>query len=421
MRSIYITIYALFFLCLNGTAQTEPIPFALNTTKENRAKEYRNLVNNSINKNLSLVLSDSTEEYWEDAFYAMESINYRSVLVDKKIYSAFDSLEKRTVGFQRALLELAWAIYPTEFVLQIRSFIKQTRSLKIFAIGAEYILMNKKDKATLNLLRLDFTNLNSVIHVSYPDPIIISLVERLNKKYNKTPPLADLLDTGFLKNQIVLYSFQRKNRNYPGLAMVRGKDGRFIKEETGKYFFVSQLARSMSNMPGYLTNGNTPQGIFKITGFDVSKGSFIGPTTNIQMVLPFERSPDVADSIPQLLGHDYKKLLPASWQEYHPVFEAYYAGRAGRTEIIAHGTTVNPAYYKHQPWYPISPTQGCLCSKEIWSEINGIRLVSDQQKLVNALQKAGGANGYCVVIEIDDQQKLVSLQEILPYLNKKIK
>ena len=122
-------------------------------------------------------------------------------------------------------------------------------------------------------------------------------------------------------------------------------------------------------MPGYLTNGNTPQGIFKITGFDVSKGSFIGPTTNIQMVLPFERSPDVADSIPQLLGHNYKNLLPASWQDYHPVFEAYYAGRAGRTEIIAHGTTVNPAYYKQQPWYPISPTQGCLCTKEIWSEI----------------------------------------------------
>jgi hypothetical protein len=41
---------------------------------------------------------------------------------------------------------------------------------------------------------------------------------------------------------------------------------------------------------------------------------------------------------------------------------------------------------------------------------------SDQQKLVNALKAAGGPNGYCIVIEIDDQQKPVSLSDILPYL-----
>jgi hypothetical protein len=44
---------------------------------------------------------------------------------------------------------------------------------------------------------------------------------------------------------------------------------------------------------------------------------------------------------------------------------------------------------------------------------------SDQQKLVDVLKAAGGANGYCVVIEIDDQQKPISLAEILPYLNFK--
>jgi hypothetical protein len=44
---------------------------------------------------------------------------------------------------------------------------------------------------------------------------------------------------------------------------------------------------------------------------------------------------------------------------------------------------------------------------------------SDQQKLVDAVKKAGGADGYCIVIEIDDQQKPVSVNEILPYLNNK--
>jgi hypothetical protein len=198
--------------------------------------------------------------------------------------------------------------------------------------------------------------------------------------------------------------------------MVRSKDGKFIKDATGKYFAVPQLARSVTNMPGYLSNGNTPQGMFKIFGFAVSQGSFIGPTTNIQMVLPYEHSTDVSDSVTQSLGDNYRVLLPSSWKNYYPFYEAYYAGKAGRTEIIAHGTTVNPAYYAKQPYYPLTPTQGCLCTKEIWSAVDGKRIESDQQKLVDAVKKAGGANGYCVVIEIDDQQKPVSLKDILPFL-----
>lgn len=51
---------------------------------------------------------------------------------------------------------------------------------------------------------------------------------------------------------------------------------------------IPQLARSISNLPYYLTNGNTPQGLYRITGTDISENKWIGPTTNIQMVMPFE-------------------------------------------------------------------------------------------------------------------------------------
>ena len=104
-----------------------------------------------------------------------------------------------------------------------------------------------------------------------------------------------------------------------------------------------------------------------------------------------------------------------------PLYESFYAGKAGRTEIIAHGTTINTDYYRNQSFYPLTPTQGCLCTREIWSTVNGKRVESDQQKLVDALKVAGGANGYCMVIEIDDQQKPVSINEILPYLKNKTK
>ena len=89
---------------------------------------------------------------------------------------------------------------------------------------------------------------------------------------------------------------------------------------------------------------------------------------------------------------------------------------AGRTEIIAHGTTIDPNYYAGKPYYPLTPTEGCLCTKEIW---NGKRIESDQEKLVNGLLQAGGANGYCVVIEIDDKNEPVMLKDLMPYLSVK--
>src|SRR5436309_8356666 len=88
---------------------TQPVPFIFKgALKQNRQQLYRNLVNN-INKDLSLPLTDSTEENWEDAFAAMELINYKSAWTDHKIFTAFSNIQKRTIEFQRALLELAYA------------------------------------------------------------------------------------------------------------------------------------------------------------------------------------------------------------------------------------------------------------------------------------------------------------------------
>jgi hypothetical protein len=228
---------------------------------------------------------------------------------------------------------------------------------------------------------------------------------------------------GFLQNHTILYSFQRRNRNYPGLAMIRDSLGNFVMDEQGNIFSVPQLARSINNLPYYLTNGNTPQGIFRMHGFDTSTTTFIGPTTNIQLTMPFETSLQhffIDSTITDELWTEdwYKKLLPYTLKNSATLYESFYAGKAGRTEIIAHGTTVDPEYYTGALYYPQTPTMGCLCTKEIWSETDGKRLESDQQKLVSALQAAGGANGYCVVIEIDDAQKPVSPAEILSLLKQ---
>ncbi len=396
------------------TAQNT-VPYAKQTTAENRQKEYNSLVTH-INENLSLPLTAATEADWQDAFEAMELLNYRTPFIDTRIHTVADTLANRSTAFQKAILQLLYSVYPKDFVPQIISLAKNTNDPKLFAMCSEYLFLNGKTETYKTILLKRITEMQQQPGAATEDPFFIVLRSKLLLTDLQQPTLGDLLVNTFLPGEMLMYSFQRKNRNYPGLVMVRNKDGKFIKDAAGKYFAVPQLARSSTNMPGYLSNGNTPQGIFKIFGFAVSQGSFIGPTTNIQMVLPYEQSADVSDSVTRSLGDNYRILVPDSWKNYYPFYEAYYAGKAGRTEIIAHGSTVNPAYYVNQPYYPLTPTQGCLCTKEIWSTVDGKRIESDQQKLVNAVKAAGGANGYCIVIEIDDQQKAVSIKDILPFL-----
>jgi len=425
-KKVYIIIAFILCFCVNLFAQSgPPLPLYANEAvvkeaiKINREKIYHNIVNHSITKNLSLPLTDSTEEYWQDAFYAIELINYRSAWVDGKIKQALDSIEKRSVGFQRALLELAYSVYRGKFTGTIYRLMQRTTEPRIFAMAAEYYLASGTDQNAWDKVVRTFskrTDKDDGIAAYYG--LLTGLISGYSAKKDLSQFISDLKNA--VPGQILLISFQRKNRNYPGLAVVREKNGNFIRNDNGDLFHVPQLARSLSNLPFYLTNGNTPQGIFRMNGFDVSKSMAIGPTTNIQLMMPYETSPRfflndnaLADTV--WTEELYKKIIPENLKDYLPLYESFYASKAGRTEIIAHGTTVNTEYYKGQPWYPHTPTEGCLCTKEIWSAVNGKRLESDQQKLVNALKTAGGAYGYCIVIEIDDQQRPVTINDILPH------
>jgi hypothetical protein len=287
---------------------------------------------------------------------------------------------------------------------------------------AEYIFQQKRDSSFAH-------NINKIIETKFGDQGIIDPVlymlqvrisENIKQVFLSKKLLAELLSKKFLPGQTVMYSIQRKNRDYPGLVLIRNGNGDFIKDSNGIIFSTPQLARSTTNLPFYLRGGNTPQGIFLMHGFGVSMSSFIGPTANVQLSMPVEasikafmRDSSISDTIWNI--DYYNKLIPEDFKNYLPLYYSYYAGQAGRTEIIAHGTTIDPNIYSNKPWFPLTPSQGCLCTKELW---NGKRIDSDQQKLVNALLKAGGANGYCVVIELDDKQSAVTLADVFPFLNR---
>ena len=129
-----IPLLVCLFIALHCNAQTSNDIFAKNTTATNRIKEYRSLVNNSINKNLSLPLTDSTEDNWQDAFSASELLRYHTPWVDGRIRKGFDSIQSRSLTFQRSFLELIYTNYSKAFIPQVVSFLNYTENSKLFAM-----------------------------------------------------------------------------------------------------------------------------------------------------------------------------------------------------------------------------------------------------------------------------------------------
>lgn len=414
-------IFALFFLAFANNqvfAQYDVPLYASYTTVKARARMMEQVHKNTITANLSLPLNDSTEENWMDAFSAMEVFNIKTQLTQAKTESVFAQFTQRSTDFQRAFLEMIYTLYPGQYTSNVVSLLDSTSHTKIFAMMAEYVLQSKNPDFNTLITEKINSRFGDLI---FSDSILVPLLAQLqpaSTTFTKKELLEAVFSKSFLPGQTIMYSFQRQNRDYPGLVLIRNANGIFIKDSTGQFFNIPQLARSITNLPYYLTNGNTPQGLFRMFGFSISMSNFIGPTANVQMGMPFEikkrkylGDSSIRDSIFMLA--DYKKLLPKSLENYFPIYGAYYAGRAGRTEIIAHGTTVDPSLYTSQKYYPLTPTQGCLCTYETW---NGARLESDQQKLINGLLKAGGAYGYVLVLEIDNKEEAVTLNDLLPYL-----
>ncbi|MGE5352718.1 MAG: hypothetical protein ACM3P0_11590, partial [Acidobacteriota bacterium] len=249
------------------------------------------------------------------------------------------------------------------------------------------------------------------------DPILLMLKYRLAKTKGIIPDIAGLLKHDFWRGKTVIFSFQRKDRNYEGITVVRRADGKFQKDSAGNIFHINHLARSISNLPGYLTNGNAPEGIYSVQKIDTSDNIFIGKTPLIATALPFEISPDLFFKDSKLKGVSwsidlYRKMLPSSWVDYFPIYEAFYAGMAGRSEIVMHGTTIDPEFYKNDPYYPNTPSMGCMTAKEIYSPEDGRIISSDQEKLINAFSGFNGKEAYLVVINIDEKKEKLNFSEI---------
>ena len=322
------------------------------------------------------------------------------------LLEALPTLGSRDPDMQRALLTAAHTLYPAESAPLLWPLLPQLTASKPFAIAA-YTLLQADPAAAPRLLGL--------LPLQFPawadDPRLSALMQRLQPSAATQPPLAELLAAPLRPGYPVIVSLQRPGRQQMGLALVRGADGRFVRDAAGRLFASPQLALARSSLPGTLTNGNTPQGLFTLVGAGTATNPNIGPTPYLHSKLPVEATPaefehveagGVADWSEAL----YESYLPDSWRGWAPIKEAWLAGRAGRDELLVHGTTLNPAYYAGASYFPGTPQQGCMISNEDWDPASGRLLASRQLALAQAYAAAGARAdlaGYLIVVELPGQ------------------
>lgn len=355
------------------------------------------------------------EPRYQSAFWAISQFHFDQPEVLEGFRKTIEGFRTAGLETRRSCLEALHALNPGHVQSLLWEWLPRETNPKVFAMAA-LILHRQRPGFSIEIQQLTARK--------WPDhakhPILSVLMEQLSgsnaAKAIERPSMSSLFKHQTSTGTRNVYSFQRWDRNQPGMAIVQGGDGRFLRDSTGKLIVITQLARSGSDLPFYITNGNTPQGIFRIQGIGVSRNLYIGPTPNLQLLMPFEGHwsdyllPENRDSINQ--EQAYLARLPEDWRSYHPMMEAFQAGRAGRTEIIAHGTTIDPDYFTGKPFHPISPTLGCLCAKEIWDPETGKLKDSDQLLLTETYLRATGRDGYLFVINLDDAGRPVTREEI---------
>ena len=318
------------------------------------------------------------------------------------LLQSLPGLAARDAEFQRALLTAAHTLYPAESAPLLWPLLPQLTASKPFAIAA-YTLLQADPAAAERLRR--------IVPAQFPswsdDARLTALMQRLMPAGDAPPPLPDLLAAPLRPGFAAIFSLQRPGRQDMGLALVRGADGRFLRKAGGELFAQPQLALARTGLPGTITNGNTPQGVFTIVGAGTATNPNIGPTPYLHSKLPVEAA--VAEfehaELPQAAWSEavYESFLPPAWQRFAPIKEAWLAGRAGRDDLLIHGTTINPAYYAGTRYHPGTPQQGCMISSEDWDAATGRLLGSRQLTLAQAYASAAARPdlaGYLVVVEL---------------------
>jgi hypothetical protein len=390
-------LFLMVFFTTNGNGQfysMDSLFYAEGTTIK-RQESKKKLEHEYIAKLYGKNMDSITSNQWQRALWAIGFLNDKRPNTIILMQNALKRYWLFSPYLQKLLLENVFALKGNMFSSQVNELCGNFKNLKQALIAEAYLGRCKKKNKRLDEVILNLASTDTALYNAY---IFSKVCTNLNiKDFNR------IIDYNTVMNCPLIISLQPNDRTTEGVAIIKNVDGSLVKGANNKVFSSPQLARSVNNMPWYISNGNTPQGLFAIKGIGVSDNAFIGKTPNLQLVMPGE-----VPAFEFFEGYDSTVtdyILPYFYENfdfYGPnsaLWQSFYAGKAGRTEIIAHGTTVNPDYYKGEPYFPNTPTMGCLSSIELYDPKTGKCIKSNQLALVNAFLSTGFTTGYLLVVE----------------------
>ena len=380
-----------FFLgCFGlGFFQSNAFPFASNQARKSLLIKLNDSIINPSAKDFLANKKINWQSYaWATAFLIDDSKQNFAVL--QKALQNYNQLDKPDL---QKVFEIVYACFPNQFVSEIQKIAEnESENEKIFASAINYLSQN--NVAVNYLIDSKFTNSNH--------PINQALRNQFQSNYHPISyaDLKKILDYNKTKKIKFLYSIQHKDRNKVGKVFIQSENG-LLAKENGKVILIDQLARSATNLPMYITNGNTPVGLFKIDSLAKSENVFIGPTVSFITFLPFECEASLFYNSPttNFTLENYLSFFPKKLRNNTLLQQTFWAGKAGRSEIHFHGTTIDQNLYIGKEFYPQTPSMGCLCSKETWDK-DGNLIESSQQKLVNTWLKTPSEKGYAYILEL---------------------
>lgn len=378
----FIVLLLLFF---NYAQCQNPNYFTAQKTRDSISQALKT----SIHQTIELPFTERYFPKYKGSFWAMQLMLYKPANYYKQLPQQISKLATTPAYFQYSFLEMLYTLYPKQYAKNLVAIWQHLSTPKIKSLALEYLA-----QASIFPKVADTS-------IFYKSPHYSCYKERwIKPKPLQLPTKNACLQNNFLPNEDVVISFQHKDRNKPGYVLFRTKNHTWLKDKNGKIAKYTQLARSISNLPYYLTNGNTPQGLYKIAGIDTSDNAWIGQTPNLQIRLPFEDDLAPFFSSDTNYVNSYSNIL-GSLKKYPQLQQSFMAGKLGRSEIIAHGTTINPAFYKNKPYYPCTPSLGCLCSPEIYNH-QGKRVKSEQVHFINTILQQKIKPTWLLVVEVSD-------------------
>ncbi len=408
-------VFLLLILTLQAPAQyhyPEDKIISRISIEDERAQARRQRIYDQANALATLSLDTSQWEI-ENALWAVGQFLVRTPQSDQGFDRLMNIWNRLDQSVKISLLEAVYAIYPDKYIAQVRRIAETATHRRLVAISLSYLKRNNP---------VQWATWQRILATRFPNYNADLFMQRLYQHLGaEVPGPLPSLDSLFAHQQLhkykIVYSFQRPNRDFPGLAVLQEADGFFARDSAGKLLAFQQLARSANNLPFFITHGNTPQGLFAITGTDISRSPYIGPTPNLQTPMMYEVTPPVFthyfplvfSATPEAI---YRSYFPQNWQNWNGLMEAHDAGKIGRSAIIAHGTTIEKTWFEGMPWYPFTPTMGCLSIYENWDPVTGKLVSFDQLNLVNTFLRTEGMKGYMMVINLQDERTPVTVEEI---------